>query len=152
MVCRRARQIEVAGRDLDLDLRFEQGCQSQFRVRWQLLGWDVQGMLQCSLDGLYSQRDLTLGKMHQGEAGLWVPPDLVRREERLFRALNVSPAQPDAAQFGQRPPELSSQVGAKLLARQEGFLLCLKERPAQPEDLGAVDAAASVDAPYGLPV
>ena len=110
------------------------------------------GMLERVADGLRSQGDVAPGQVHQGEAGLRVPPDLVRRAEGLLRALDVSPAQPDAAKLGQRPPELPAQVGAQLLAGQEGFLLRLAAGPAQPEDLGAVDAAAAVDAPDGLPV
>ncbi len=108
------------------------------------------GRLERVSDGRGRQRDVTLGQMHEGEAGLRVPPGLVRGEEGLLRALDVSPPQADAAELGQRPPELAAQVGAQLLAGQERFLLRLGARPAQPEDLGAVDAAASVDAPHGL--
>jgi hypothetical protein len=107
-------------------------------------------MLQRVADGLGSQGCIPLGQMHQGEAGLGVPPDLVCRQECLFSSLDISPAQPDATQFGQRPPELPAQVGPKLLTSPQGFLLCLKAEPAQPEDFGAVDAAAAMDAAYRL--
>src|SRR5687768_15746683 len=65
----------------------------------------------------------------------------MRRKECFFRTLDVSPEHTDAP-----------KVGTKLLAGQEGFRLRLEAEPAQPENLGAVDAAAAVDAAYGLAV
>ena len=97
-----------------------------------------------------ASRDVTLGQMHEGEAGLRVPPGLVCGEECRFRALEVAPAQADAAEFGQGPPELAAQVGPKLVAGQKRLLLRLDAGAAQPEDLGAVDTAASVEAADGL--
>lgn len=52
------------------------------------------------------------GQMDEGEPGLRVPPGLVRGEEYRLRALDISSPQADAAELGQRPPELAAQIGA----------------------------------------
>ncbi len=63
----------------------------------------------------------------------------------------MSPSvQSDPSELVQRPPELAPQVGAQLLAGHERLTLRLVARPAQPEDLGAVDPAAAVEAPDGV--
>ena len=56
----------------------------------------------------------------------------------------------DPSELVQRPPELAPQVGAQFLAGHERLTLRLVARPAQPEDLGAVDPAAPVEAPDGV--
>src|SRR5215210_4564822 len=92
------------------------------------------------------QRHVTLSQTHQCEAWLWFPPCLVGREESLFGPLDVSHTEADPAKFGERPPELTPQVRAQLLTGLERFSLGLDAGPTQPEDLGTVNAAPSVDA------
>ena len=74
----------------------------------------------------------------------------MRGQQRLLGAGEVSLVQPDPSELVQRPPELASQVGAQLLAGHERLALRLVARPAQPQDLGAVDPAATVEAADGV--
>ena len=67
-------------------------------------------------------------------------------------APDVSGAQASPTELRERPSELPSQIGPQLLTGAERFLLSLEAGPPQPEDLGPVHAAASVDAPHGLAV
>ena len=146
----RSRSVEVAGRNLDLDLRLEQRRPPQLGVGRQLLRGHVQGVLERVADGGGRRGHVALGETHQRETGLRIPPGAMSGQEGFLRAVDVSLAQSDPSELGQRPPELASQVGAQLLARRERLLLGLVARPAQPEDLGAVDAAAPVEAPDGV--
>ena len=96
-----------------------------------------------------ASRHVSLSQPHERETGLRIPSGLVSREEGFLCAFDVSFQQPDPSELAQRPPELASQVGAQLFARQKSLLLCLVARSPQPEDLGAVDATAPVDASDG---
>ena len=71
-------------------------------------------------------------------------------QQGFLRARDVSLVKSDPSELVQRPPELASQVGAQFLAGHERLTLRLVARPAQPEDLGAVDPAAPVEAPDGI--
>ena len=71
-------------------------------------------------------------------------------QQGFLGAGDVSLVQPDPSQLVQWPPQLAPQVGPQFLARQECLTLRLVARPAQPEDLGAVDPAAPVEAPDGI--
>jgi hypothetical protein len=72
------------------------------------------------------------------------------RQQRLLRARDVSLVQSDPSELVQRPPQLALQIGPQFLAGYERLTLRLVARPAQPEDLGAVDPAAPVEAPDGI--
>ena len=98
------------------------------------------------------QRHVSLGETHQRKAGVRIPSRLVCRDERVLRARDVSGAQANPTELRERPPELPAQIGAQLLTGGKRFLLSLEAGPPQPEDLGPVHAAASVDAPHGLSV
>ena len=73
----------------------------------------------------------------------------MRRQQRLLRARDVSLVQPDPSELVQRP-QLASQIGAQFLAGHERLMFRLVAGPARPEDLGAVDPAAPVEAPDGI--
>ena len=73
------------------------------------------------------------------------------RQERLLRAFEISPPKPDTSQLGQRPPELATQVRPQFVAGEERLRLGLAVRTAQAKDLGAMHAAASVDAADASP-
>src|SRR5688572_11322227 len=68
-------------------------------------------------------------------------------QQCLLGAVDVSLSKSDPSEFGQRPSQLASQVRAKFIERRERLSLCFVARPAQPEDLGTMDPAASVEAP-----
>ncbi|MGH2499625.1 MAG: hypothetical protein ACRDF0_06005, partial [Candidatus Limnocylindria bacterium] len=91
-----------------------------------------------------------MGQTHQRETRLRIPPGTMSRQESFLRARDLSLVKSDPSELVQRPPELASQVGAQFLARRERLTLRLVARPAQPEDLGAVDPAATVEAPDGI--
>jgi hypothetical protein len=74
----------------------------------------------------------------------------MRRQQRLLGARDVSLVQSDPSELVQRPPQLASQIGAQLLAGLERLMFRLGAGPAEPEDLGAVDPAAPVEAPDGI--
>ena len=92
---------------------------------------------------------IALGKTHERETGLGIPPRAMSGEQGLLRARDVSPVESDPSELAQRPSELASQVRAQFLAGHERLTLRLVARAAQPEDLGAVDPAATVEAPDG---
>ena len=68
-------------------------------------------------------------------------------QEGFLGAFDVSPTKPDPPELAQRPSHLAAQIRAQFLARAERLCLCRAARPAQPEDLRAVHAAAPVKAP-----
>ena len=86
----------------------------------------------------------------QRETRLGLPPDAMRGQEGLLGAVDVSLAQPDPSELAERPAHLPPQVRAQLLAGHQRLSLRLVARPAQPQDLRAVDAAAPVQAPDGV--
>ena len=90
--------------------------------------------------------------MDQSEARLRIPAGLVRRQKRLFRALDVALPKSNAAKLGQGPAELPSQVGSELVACLENLGLRLGAATAQAEDLGAMHAASPVETAHRLPV
>ena len=106
-------------------------------------------MLEGFADGRDGRRHISLGKPDQGQTGLWIPPGFLGREERRFCAVDVSFDQSDTPDLGQRPPELASEIRAQLIARGESFLLGLVPGSPKPEDLGAVDTTAPMQAPDG---
>lgn len=61
----------------------------------------------------------------------------------------MSPLQAHSTELHQRPTELASQVRAELFAGGERVLFRFDPRPAQAEDLGAVDATSSMYASDG---
>src|SRR5665809_52614 len=88
--------------------------------------------------------------MHKRETRLRLPADAMRGQEGLLGAVDVALAQPDPSELAQRPSHLTAQVRAQLLAGQQRLLLGLVARPAQPQDLRAVHAAAAMEAPDGV--
>ena len=146
----RSGPVDVAGRDGDLDLRLEQRGALQVGVRWSLLGRHPQGMLEGVSYRGGRGGHVALGQTHQGETRLGVPPGAMSRQQGLLGAGDVSLVQSDPSQLVERPAELAPQVGAQFLAGHQCLPLRLVARPAQPEDLGAMHPAASVEAADGV--
>ena len=71
-------------------------------------------------------------------------------QQCFLRARDVAHVKADPSELVQRPPELTSQVDPEFLTSHECLTLSLVARPAQPEDLRAVDAAAPVKAADGV--
>ena len=145
-----AGSIDVAGCDLDLDLRLEQRCPLQLGVWWQLLRGDSWRTVERVLYEGRRGGDVSSRQLDERETGLRIPPGLMRGQQRLLGSVDVSFPQPDPAELGQGPSELASQVRAELLARCERFAFRLVQRSAQPEDLRAMDSAAPVEAADGV--
>ena len=112
----RSGPVDVAGRDLDLDLRLEQRRALQVGVRWSLLGRHPQGALEGVSDRGRRGGRVSLGQTHQRETRLGIPPGAMSGQQGFLRAGDVSLVQPDPSELVQRPPELASQVGAQFLA------------------------------------
>ena len=74
----------------------------------------------------------------------------MRGQERLLGAVEIALAQPDPPELAQRPSHLATQVRPQLLTGHQRLLLRLVARPAQPQDLRAVHAAAPMEAPDGI--
>ena len=145
----RSCSVEVAGSNLDLDRCLEERRTTQLGVRGQLLRGYVQWVLEGFAYGRGCQRHVSLSQPHEGETGLRIPSGLVSREEGFLCAFDVSFQQPDPSELAQRPSELAPKERAQLFAGQKSLLLGLVARSPQPEDLGAVDAAAPVEASDG---
>ena len=143
----RARSSDVAGRDLDLDLRLEQWRALQIGVRRPLLEGHAHRMLERVSDRRGRGGYVPLGEPHERETGLRIPAGAMSGQKRFLGAFDVSPAKPDPPELAQRPSHLAAQIRAQFLARAERLCLCRAARPAQPEDLRAVHAAAPVKAP-----
>ena len=90
---------------------------------------------------------LPLGQTDQRETGLGIPSGPISRQQGFLGAVDVAFAQSDSSELAQWPSQFASQVRAQFLAGQERLALGLIAQPAQPEDLGAVDPAAPVQAP-----
>src|SRR5262249_22087974 len=75
-----------------------------------------------------------------------IPSDVVRREQCLFCAVDVAPAQANASELDERPAELTADIRPELVARHRELVLGVFELPAQAEDLTAMDATTPVDA------
>jgi hypothetical protein len=99
---------EVSSSDLDLDLRLEQRRPLQVRIRWQLLGGHAQGVLERVSNGGRCRGHVALGKTHQRETGLRVPPGAMSGQKRLFGAFDVSLAKSDPPELAQGPAHLAS--------------------------------------------
>ena len=150
LVSGRPRPVDVAGRDLDLDLRLEQRRPLQVAVRWSLLGWHPQGALEGVSYRGGRRGHVALGQTHQREARLRIPPGAMGAQQGFLGAGDVSLVQSDPPQLVQRPPQLAPQVRAQFLASRQCLTLRLVARPAQPEDLGAMHPATSVKAADGI--
>jgi hypothetical protein len=103
-------------------------------------------------DGGNRARRVSLGQPHQRETRLGIPPGAMCGQQGFLGACDVSPVQADPAELGQRPSELASQVVAQFFGGHERLRLRFVVRPAQPEDLGAVDPAAAAEAADGVRV
>ena len=87
---------------------------------------------------------------HQRETRLRLPADAMRGQEGLLGAVDVALAQPDPSELAERPSHLTAQVRPQLLAGHQRLSLRLVARPAQPQDLRAMHAAAPMEAPDGV--
>jgi len=146
----RAGAVDVAGRDLDLDLRLEERRPLQVGVRWSLPRGHPQGVLERVSYRGRRRGYVSLGQTYQRQTGLGIPAGYMSGQQGLFRAFDVSFSKSDQSELAERPSQLASQVGAEFLARRERLSLCLVARPAQSEDLCAMDPAAPVKAPDGV--
>ena len=117
--------VDVAGRDLDLDLCLEQRHAPQLSVRWQLLRGHPEGPLQRVPYAVHRSGYVSLGQAHEREAGLGIPTCAMSREQRLLCAFDVALTKANPSELAQRPPHLASQVWTKLVARLERLMLCL---------------------------
>ena len=142
----RAGAVDVTGGDLDLDLSLEQRSSLQVGVRRSLLRGHAQRALQRVPDRGESGGDIALGETREGEIRLGIPSRPMTGQQRLLGTCDVPFVEADAAQLVQRPAEFAPQIRPQLLARHEGLVLRLGAGPAQPQDLGSVDAAAPVEA------
>jgi len=114
--------VEIPSDNLDLDLRLEKRRAPEVAMRRQLLRWNVWRMIEGFSNQLRRQHHITLRETHQREAWLRIPPRLLRREERFLRTIDVSLAQPNSTQFGQRPSKFPTEVRTKVVTRPERFL------------------------------
>ena len=119
--CRHARElvgcctrpVDVPRGDLNLYLRREERRPAKVRIGRQLLRWHVQGIVKGFSNQGCRQRHVTLGQTHQRKARLRIPPRLVCRQERLFRACQEGDGRgrPGIGRHhhrpGQGPPEAS---------------------------------------------
>jgi hypothetical protein len=137
-------------RDLDLHLRIEEGRALQVAVGWQFLRGGSQRTVQRVSYGGDRRGRVSLRQTHQGETGLGFPAQPMRGQEGLLGAVDVALAQPDQPELAERPSQLPTQVRAQLLAGHQRLSLCLVARAAQSQDLGAVHAAAPMQAPDGV--
>lgn len=149
---RRCRVRQVAGGNRDLDVCVEQGRPAQLGVGRQLLRGDAERMVERFLNQRQRQRYVALRKPQQRQAGLWIPASLLCRDERRFRAGEITPPQPDAAQLGQRPAKLAPEVRPQLVTGGERLALRLAAGAAQPENLRAMEATPAMDAAHWLPL
>ena len=74
----------------------------------------------------------------------------MRGQEGLLGAVDVALAQPDPSELAERPPHLTAQIRAQLLAGLQRLSLRLVARAAQPQDLRAVHTAAPMQASDGI--
>src|SRR5918994_7182953 len=102
--------VEVAGRDLDLDLRLEQRRTLKVGVGWPLLRGHPQGALERVSYGGGRRGDLSLGQAHQRETGLGIPPGAMSGQQGLLRPVDLSPPESDPSELAQGPSHLASQV------------------------------------------
>src|SRR3954466_5508560 len=79
-----------------------------------------------------------------------IPAGEMGGDQRLVCAGGITGVETDPPQFVERPPELPSQVGTQLLAGHEDLPLGLDARPAEPENLGAVDSATPMETADGV--
>jgi hypothetical protein len=150
LVCRVAGSFEISAGDLDVDLRGKQRSPMEAVVGGTFLGGSEYWSVERIADAFYGSRDVALSETDGGETRLRIPSGAMRFEQRVFGAGNVTSAEADLAELGQRPPQLASKVGAKLVAGRDRFELCVSTSAAQPENLGAVNAAATVQAADGV--
>jgi hypothetical protein len=118
--------------------------------RWQLLRRHPRGTVQRVAYGSCRRGRVSLRQTHQRETRLGLPPNAMRGQERLLGALDVPLAQPDPSKLAERPSHLPSQVRAQLLAGHQRLSFRLVARPAQPQDLRPMHAAAATEAPDGI--
>ena len=81
-----------------------------------------------------------------------IPPGLLRRDEGRFSAGEITLPQSDAAEFGQRPPKFTPEVGAEFVAGGKRFALRFATGAAQAQNLCAMEPTTAVDAAHRLPV
>jgi Transposase IS116/IS110/IS902 family len=105
---------EVARRDRDLDLGFEQRRPLQGGVRWALPRRHSQGAVEGVPDGGGRGGRVPLGQAHQREARLGIPAGAMSGQQGVLGARDVSLVQADPTELAQRPPELAPEVGAQL--------------------------------------
>ena len=84
------------------------------------------------------------------QAGECFHPSAHRLDLRRPIEPEQSLVQADPSQLVQWPAQLAPQIGAQLLARHHRLSLRLVARPAQPEDLGAMHSAATMQAADGI--
>ena len=101
------REAQIAGRDRDLGLRLEERRLAKLGVRRKLLGRDRERMLERVANGIGGERDVALREVHEREAGLRVPANLVRRAKGLLRA-RMSPLRRRI-----RPSSMSGQPNSR---------------------------------------
>src|SRR5215211_5924519 len=102
--------VEIAARDLDLDLGVEQRCPLQLGVRRALLRRDARGMLQRVAYGGGRRDEVSSRERHQSETWLRLPPRAMRGQESLFGPVEIALAQPDPPELAERPSHLTAQV------------------------------------------
>src|SRR5215213_6496711 len=96
------------------------------------------------------RRRVALRQTHERQTGLGLPPDAMRAEERLLRAVDVPLAHTDPSELAEWPSHLAPQVRAQFLAGDQCLALRLVAGSTQPQDLRPVHAAAPVEAPDGV--
>ena len=147
----RAGPVDVAGRDLDLDLRLEQRRALQVGVRWPLLGGHPQRMLERVSDGRGRRRRRLLGPAARARDRAADPTRRDERPARLPPRLRCLPCAAGSVRARSAAiPVSRRRYGRSSSQAPERLCLRLVARPAQPEDLGAVDPAAPVEAPDGV--
>jgi hypothetical protein len=87
----------------------------------------------------------------QRETGLGHPRVVVRGEKRLLGADEIPDAEPDVAQFGQRPTELAPHPRAEFVAGGERLLLGPVAGSGEPKHLRTVNPAPSAEPPERSP-
>src|SRR5262245_24458354 len=73
----------------------------------------------------------------------------MRSKERFLGAIEIASSLPNATELGQRPAELAGQIRTELLSRTESLLLRHRARSTESQNVGAVNATATMQTTDG---
>ena len=144
--------LQVTRSAWDHYLSLQKGRPPKLRRRRQLFRGDHGRILKSTANGSGGEIRPGAREVDERQTGLGVPPERIGLEKRLLRAIEVTLSKSNTSQLIERPSQFPPEVWLQFVDSRQDLVLRSVVLASEPQYLGTMNSAATVDAADRLAV